>query len=296
MSDHDLLSLKLFASAVELGNIAHAARTNNIAASAVSKRISDLEFGTGTMLLYRRRDGVEPTPAGQALYRRVRELCEVLNRLDAEVSEYSSGSKGLVRIFANTSSVTQFIPEDIADFLRGRPDVRIDLREEISTKNVEAVANGAADIAVFSGHVSHSGLETRIYRRDTLMIVAPKDHPLTASRSVQLVDTLQYDQVGLQEGSSIQSKVITEASVLGERARFRVHVLSFDAVRRMVEAGLGIAVLPQGAVYPYLDSMDIAAIELNEPWATRSLLLGYKDYISLPLVCRLLIEHLAPGV
>jgi DNA-binding transcriptional LysR family regulator len=294
MPDYDLVSLRLFASTVELRNIAHAARANNIAASAVSKRISELEVRANVTLLYRQRDGVEPTPAGQALYRQIRNLQELMSRLDAELSEYSSGAKGVVRIFANTSSVTQFLPEDIAEFVRRYPDVRIDLREETSAKNIEAVINGSADFAIFSDHVPHGNLETRIYRRDSLMVVAPKSHPIADAASVKLADTLKYDHVGLQEGSSIQAKVIEEASLVGKAAQFRVLVLSFDAIRRMVEAGLGIAILPQGAVLPYLESTDIAAVELNEPWAIRSLLLGFRELSSLPLVCRVLIEHLAP--
>lgn len=295
MSDYDLLSLRLFASVVETRNIAHAARNNNIAASAVSKRISEMEARTNVLLLQRLRDGVEPTPAGQALYRKVKDLHELLSRVDVELSEYASGTKGLIRMVANTSSVTQFLPEDLAEFVHMYPDVKIDLREETSARNVEAVMNGSADIAIFSGHVSHGNLDTRVYRRDSLMVVVPIDHPLTAAAKVKLDDMLEFDQVGLQEGSSIQAKVIAEALHIDRKVRFRVEVLSFDAIRRMVEAGLGIAVLPQGAVLPYLDSMEIKAIELDEPWASRELLLGYRDMSTLPVVCRLLIEHLAPG-
>ena len=74
----------------------------------------------------------------------------------------------------------------------------------------------------------------------------------------------------------------------------RVQVFGFDGVRRMVEAGLGIAVLPQGAVFPYFDDRNLVAMVLDEPWANRTLYLGYRDYRSLSLAARQLIETLAP--
>lgn len=295
MSDYDLLSLKLFASVVEQRNIAHAARANNIAASAVSKRIVELETQAKVALLYRRRDGVEPTPAGLALYRHARNLQSFLARVDAELSEYSGGTRGVVRICANTSAITQFLPDDVAGFVRRYPDVHFDLREDTSVRNVEEVTNGFADVAIFSEHEPYGDLQTRRYRRDPLVVVAPPGHPITNAETVKLADTLKHDQVGLhQGGSSLQAKVLAEASALGMAARFRVLVLSFDAMRRMVEAGLGIAILPQGAVMPYRDSMKIATVALDEPWADRSLLLGYRDFASLPLVCRNFIDLIAP--
>jgi Transcriptional regulator len=74
----------------------------------------------------------------------------------------------------------------------------------------------------------------------------------------------------------------------------RVQVFGFDGIRRMVEAGLGIAVLPQGAVFPYLDHRNLVAMVLDESWANRTLYVGYRDYRALPLAARQLVETLAP--
>lgn len=295
LSDYDLLSLRLFACVVDSGNIARAAKTNNIAASAVSKRISDLEARARVALLYRHRDGVRPTPAGEALFRQTQLMLEVLGRLDAEISEFADGAQGVVRVRANSSAITQFLPDDLAAFTSRFPDVRLDLREETSARSIDAIANGSADIAIFSEHVPHDRIQARLYRRDTLMVITPKSHPLAGRTSLKLAEILAFDQVGLQDDSSLQAKVQAEALKAGTALRNRVKVLSFDGVRRMVEAGLGVAVLPQGAVTPYLATLEIAAIVLAEPWATRSLLVGFRELGSLPLVSRRLIDHLAPA-
>lgn len=291
---YDITSLRLFASVVEQANIAQASRVNNIAASAVSKRISDLEARTGVALLYRLKDGVEPTPAGAALFRHVKRVLRQLEDLDAELSEYTKGDRGQVRLWANTSAVTQFLPEDLRFYVERFPEVGIQLREETSGVIVDAVREGFADIGVFSEHVRFDCIETRVYRRDTLMVIVPRDHELGGCESVRMSDLVQYDQVGLQDGSSLQEKLTTEAASAAHQMNFKVRVLSFDGIRRMVEAGLGLAVLPEGAVIPYLGTGMFTAVALDEPWATRSLLVGYRDYKSLPVVARTLIECLAP--
>jgi DNA-binding transcriptional LysR family regulator len=291
----DLVSLRLFASVVEHRNIAQASRANNIAASAVSKRMSDLEARFNVSLFYRQRDGVEATPAGQALYRNVKRLSRIAEDMEAELSEFSQGARGHVRLWANTSAVTQFLPEDLAAYVAHFPEVKIELREDTSKLIAEAVNDGSADMGVFSDHIGQTDLETRVYRRDTLMLIVPRGHPLAERTSVRLDETAKYDHVGLQEGSSLQARVLEEASRSETSIRLRVQVFGFDGVRRMVEAGLGVAVLPQGAVIPYLGAKEFSALDLDEPWAKRSLLLGFREYRSLPIVARALIECLAPA-
>lgn len=290
----DLVTMKLFASVVEQGNIAAASRINNIAASAVSKRISDLEALLGVKLLYRLKDGVEPTPGGLVLVRHIQRILAQLGDLDAEISEYAEGDKGQVRVWANTSAVTQFLPEDLTHYLGQYPDVGILLKEETSGIIINAVRDGLADIGIFSEHTGHSGLETRVYRRDTLMVIVPRGHELEGRRGVRMLDVAQYQQVGLQDGSSLQAKLADEAIINEKALRFRVKVMSFDGVRRMVEAGLGVAVLPAGAVLPYLGTGMFSSVALDEPWATRALFIGYRDYKALPVVARALLDLLAP--
>lgn len=290
----DLVSLKLFAEVVDHGNIAQASRAAGIAASAISKRIADLEDSMGVTLLLRLRDGIKPTEAGQVLYRHVRGVNQAVERLLVEVSEFSTGDRGRIRLWANTSAVTQFLPEDLKTYLDQRPAVHIELREDTSARIVEAVKEGAADIGIYSGHIGTVDIEQRIYRRDTLMVIAPRGHALAGQNNLTIRDMAPFGHVGLQAGSSLQARLTEAARGLGLDINTRVHVFGFDGVRRMVEAGLGVAILPQGAVEPYLDSGNFVAMTLDEPWANRTLYLGFRDYRALPLIARHFVETLAP--
>lgn len=290
----DITTLRLFVSVVEQGNIAQASRINHIAASAISKRISDLEGRVGVNLLYRLRGGVEPTEAGSAMLLRAKRILLLLEEMEAELSEYTNGMRGQVRVWANTSSITQFLPEDLTRYVDRFPEVGIELREETSQVIVDGIREGLTDLGIFSRHVDEGDLETRTYRHDTLMVILPPGHPLESHKRLKLADIAPYDNVGLQDGSSLQCKLMSEATALDIPLRFRVKVLGFDGIRRMVEAGLGLAVLPEGAVIPYLEMGGFSTVKLDEPWAARSLELGFRDYRSLPVVARTLIEYLAP--
>jgi DNA-binding transcriptional LysR family regulator len=113
----DLTSLQLFVAVCELGSIGRAAEREFIAASAVSKRLSDLE-AVDTQLLYRHSRGVRLTPAGESLLHHARTVLYGLERMQGELSEYADGVRGHVRMHANISAIVQFLPEDLGAFAR----------------------------------------------------------------------------------------------------------------------------------------------------------------------------------
>lgn len=146
----DLTSLQLFVAVCELGSIGRAAEREFIAASAVSKRLSDLEATVDTALLYRHSRGVTLTPAGESLLHHARNVLYGLERMQGELSEYADGVRGHVRIHANMSAIVQFLPEDLGVFARKHGQVKIDLQEQLSPAVLAAVQEGTADIGICS--------------------------------------------------------------------------------------------------------------------------------------------------
>ncbi|HEY0200098.1 MAG TPA: LysR family transcriptional regulator, partial [Burkholderiaceae bacterium] len=144
----DLTSLQLFVAVCELGSIGRAAEREFIAASAVSKRLAELEVAVDTPLLYRHSRGVTLTPAGESLLHHARTLLFGLEKMQGELSEYADGVRGHVRIHANISAIVEFLPEDLGAFARQHPQVKIDLEEHLSPDVLAAVHEGAADLGI----------------------------------------------------------------------------------------------------------------------------------------------------
>lgn len=289
----DLFSLSLFNLIVRTGSISQGAALAHLAVGAASKRITDLEAAVEAPLFERHSRGVTLTAAGQALHRHAQRLLADVDQLAADLSDHARGVVGVVKLFANTSAITQFLPREIAAFAAAHPGIRIELDETDSEEAVLAVLDGRADIGIFAERTPTLGLQTLPYRQDHLVLVVPAKHPLAARRRIAFVDATDHDFVSLAPGTSLAKRLALEAQGLGRRLRLRIHVRSFDGMCQMVAAGLGIAVLPEAAVQPHLKSMNLKRIDLTDAWVVRELLIGARDLTALARPVRLLLDHLA---
>ncbi|KAG0773228.1 hypothetical protein G6F22_015053 [Rhizopus arrhizus] len=207
----DPTSLKLFISVVEQGTIAAAAEHEHIAAAAISKRISELEENLKIRLLIRTNKGIRPTPAGIALSTMARRALHELDEIAVQMRDYSRGLRGFIRVYANISAITQFLPQDIKLFLNDYPNVQVDLEEKITSTIIKAVAENAADVGIFSGDAPDDDVEIHPYREDTLALVVPADHPLRDKPGFRFADALEHDFIGLHRGSAI-NRILSRAS------------------------------------------------------------------------------------
>ncbi|MGZ5185615.1 MAG: LysR family transcriptional regulator [Caldimonas sp.] len=291
----DLVSLALFRLVSRTGSISKGAELAHLALTAASKRISDLEEAVGAPLLERHSRGVTLTLAGQALQRHAQRILADVDELAAELSDHAKGIVGVVKLWANTSAVTQFLPVELAGFVGEHPGIRIALDESNSREAVLAVLDGRADLGIFAERTPLLGVEAMHYRLDRLVLVVPAAHPLATRGQVAFAEATEYEFVSLSQGTSLAERLALEAQNLGRPLRLRIQVRSFDAMCRMVAAGLGLAVLPDAAVRPHLHSMGLRRIALTDPWVERELLIGMRDRRALSRPARLLLEHLVAG-
>jgi len=291
----DISSLALFIRVAELKSITKAAQAGHIALAALSRRIAQLEDQFGVQLLHRSARGVELTPAGAALLFHARQMMAKVDAMRAEISDYSKGAKGLVRIQANASALAQYLPGDLASFALAHAAIKLALEEERSSAIVDAVRSGATDVGIVMEGAEAAGLQLFDYRTDTLCAVGPRRHPGRA-RALAFAKLLDHDFVGLESNTVISRLMLDEARRAGKPLRLRVQVKSFDVLARMVQAGLGIGVLPEAATAAFARPMGLRLISLTDAWATRRMYVCVRQYASLPAPARQLVDHLASTV
>jgi DNA-binding transcriptional LysR family regulator len=293
----DLTSLQLFVAVCELGSIGRAAEREFIAASAVSKRLSDLETAVDAQLLQRHSRGVALTPAGESLLHHARTVLFGLERMQGELSEYADGVRGHVRIHANISAIVQFLPEDLGAFAQQHSQIKIDLQEHLSSDVLHAVQEGAADVGICNlGTSGAQQLQSRPYRSDHLVLVMPTAHALSAQAAINFEEILNWDIVGLHANSSISLAMRAAAAAAGRPLRQRIQVTGLDAMCRMIDNGLGVGLLPDRAFALMRGVGRLVAVPLAEPWAQRELRVVARDFDALPITARLLAEHLSPKI
>ncbi len=290
----DLADLRLFIHIAESPSLTQGARRAHLSPAAASARIKTLEGQLGSRLLYRDSRGVEPTPAGHRLLQHARLILRQVDYLKSEFTDYGTDAAGHIRIFANTTAVTEFLPEILAGFLAARPGVSVDLQERLSRDIVRGVLDGAADLGIIAGPVEASGLQVMHFSTDRLLLALPIGHPLAAEQQVTLRQTLAYQHIGLHEGSTLLSFLRDQVERLGETLSLRIQMSSFEAICRMIEAGVGIGIIPESAARRHSRTMQLATVTLDEPWAVRERSILVRELDALPGSVRALIATLAP--
>jgi len=127
------------------------------------------------------------------------------------------------------------------------------------------------------------------YRRDRLIVVMRPDHPLATRTELSFDDTLDFDHVGLHVESSIYLSTRQAARLAGRPLKLRIHVPGFDSVCRMVQANMGIGIIPDRAFAILGPALNLHALRLTDDWAARLLKIIVRDERSLSPVSRLLL-------
>ncbi len=301
ISKLDLLSLRLFLTICEERSIGRAAERENITPSAVTKRIQDLEHLFDVKLLYRNAKGTIPTPVGEALADHARRMFQLVEGIRSDLSEFAEGARGHIRIAAVPSALAGFLAVELKDFAAVHPHIDLDVREQLSSEVVHAVATGTADIGVYATPPDvPADVDSYPYKHDELVAVVPSGHTLAGRRTLSFAELTEADLIGVAESSSVMSQLRRAAGDMNRHLPLRYQVQSNEIAREMVGAGFGVTVLPQGLA-TLARSGQIVGIPLSDPWAKREMRVCVRRGQPLPTQTRALLRFLmgerfdAPG-
>jgi DNA-binding transcriptional LysR family regulator len=270
------------------------AARRKLGGAAARPRLRGLEASLGAALLTRGRRGVRPTAAGQALAYHARSLLQHVDRMQEDLGDYASGFKGRVRLLCNTAAVTEHLPEPLGAFLRAHPNIDVDLQEQPSHRILPELREGTADVGIVTDAVDLSGLYATPFRRDRLMVLAPRGHAVARRTRVRYGETLDHDHVGLPSYTALGIYMDDQAARIGRSLRARVRVQGFDAVARLVMQGAGLGIMPESAARRWSGHGGTRLLILDERWADRQLMLCARTLEGLPNYARALIHALQP--
>ncbi|MGO4329966.1 LysR family transcriptional regulator [Cupriavidus sp. 2TAF22] len=294
MRDLDLTSLRLFAAVCETRNMARAGEQQHIVASAISKRLAQLEDTVGVTLFERRRRGVIPTAAGEILLEHARAMLAAADRVERDMADHGKGIKGQVRLLATVSCMAESLPDDIAGFLQvpAHRDIRVTMEESLSRDIVRSLREGSASLGICWDAADLEGFQTRPYRTDALAAIVHPSHPLASRADCTFAQTLDYDHIGMPGQTAVHTMLARAAAIIGKPMAYRVVVSSFDATLRCVRANLGLTIVPREVVEPVSASFGVQVIPLTDAWAQRRFAICFRDEASLSPAARLLVDFL----
>ncbi|WP_233446742.1 LysR family transcriptional regulator [Paraburkholderia terrae] len=289
-----LVDLQTFAAVAEAGSLTHGAARVNLSLAAVSARIRQMEEAVGVPLLERRPHGIRVTEAGQTFLRHARVTLGALQRMTDDLAQLSQGMRGTIRILSNTNALVETLPGPLSRFLCDNPNINIEIEQRPSDEIIAAIAEGVADIGIIASPPEGVALTTFPFATDRLCAVVPAvDERFALQREIAFADLIEADFVGHERGSSIQVFLENQAKRLYRTLRHRIQLGNFESICRLVENGVGVAVIPESAARRFQRSMRVRLLRITDAWAVRKILICVNDLEQLPSSTRRLVEHLA---
>ncbi len=267
----NLHHLRVFLAVTEQSGFSRAAAKLRLSQPAVSKSVRELERQVGLALIDRSERGATLTDAGRALAARATELFAVEQAAEAELRSLRGVARGRLDIGASTTIATYMLPAVLSEFHTRHPSVAL----HVTSANTRAVASmllrRKIDVALVEGPVESARIEVRHWRDDRLVVIAPRDHPLTSKRSVSS-GALQHLPFIVRERGSGTREIAARALASRGITVKRVLVLaSTEAIKQAVAAGLGLAIVSAAAAADQIALETIGVVRTSDLPLQRSL-------------------------
>ena len=256
----ELQQLRGFCEVARQGSFTRAADRLYLTQPAVSQQIKSLEEELGQSLLERGRKGVRLTDAGEALYRRARSALGELAAARAELEGMGSRVRGRVLLATSDTNCTYVLPPVLARFRERFPEVEVDIRNKMSPEIGQLVLADEIDFGLATLPIRGRGLTTEpVFERRDVWIF-PVVHPLAGRKAILPATAGRHPLLALERGS--QSRALLDAVLRGAGATpaIAMELGSIEIIKRFVEIGFGVALVPEVSVSAEVDSGRLAAV------------------------------------
>lgn len=280
--DSNVKKIEVFAAAARTGSITSAARELGLAQSTASRAVSSLEEDWGVRLFDRRGPELRATPEAKRLLPDAWAVCEAFGRLERHVAAVRDLDDGVLSIAAPTSVVAMRLPDPLRRFVADHPHVEINILECTYGEAERQLLDGTADLAFIPKESVGEGFVSALYDKDEIVVVAPRGHFADGLVAVPVESLLDERFIADTETAPLLQRELTD---------LRVHCETSDitAILAMVEAGLGVSLLPSLALER--TGFDIEVRRLEQP-AHRTLYLVRRPEAELSRAARAFLAYL----
>jgi DNA-binding transcriptional LysR family regulator len=258
-------TLRTFCDLVESGSLSRAAKQNHVTQSAVSQQLRALETRYGRRLIDRApRLGARPTEAGQRFYEGVRALLERFAALEQELRDDSATVSGKIRVATVYSVGLHTLPPAMKQFALAHPKVSVHLEYRRTDQVYEACLDGSIDLGIVAIPRKKKQLAVAPLGHDELVLVTPPKHPLSTHRGARLSDLQGAAFVAFAR--DIPTRQLVDRWLSQHRVRVRrvMELDNVETIKRSVEAGLGVSILPAPTLTAELRTRSLVRAVLKE--------------------------------
>lgn len=249
--------VEVFQTVMHFGNVTRAAEHLQVSQPAVSRTIADLQETAGFPLFRRTRQGMQPTPEAEALMNEVRNLFVGIETLSDRIRAIRNHETGVLRIATISLYGNMLLPQLMAEFTAGRPELRVTLDILSHERVVSKVETGGADLGVIALPAVSSRLDKITLASRPALCLIPKTHALARKPVITVEDLDGQDFIGFITGTATRFEVDAVFDRAGVTRNTRFEVGSHEAAGELVGRGAGIAIL--SPFTPYAKHPDVVA-------------------------------------
>ena len=259
-----LETLKIFCDIVETRSFSAAASQNFVTQSAVSQQIRMLEGRYGRQLLERTRGNVQLTPAGEILYQVSKDIVQRYQDLEARLQAMTQVVAGPVRVATVHSIGLYELSSQLKRYLHAFPQVHLHLEYSRSNKIYEDAVRGNIDLGVVAYPSKRPQITVIPFREDRLVLACPPGHPLARHRQISISKLNGEPLVGYERDIPTRKETDRLLRRYGVEVRYVMELDNFETIKRVVEIGTGLAILPEPAVRSEVRSKTLTTVQLSD--------------------------------
>ena len=278
----DIESLKIFCDVITLKGFTQAAAANSITQSAVSQRLKVLEKKLGFILIERRGNELFLTKAGEVAYQGARRILADLRELEDQLKEISGQVGGSVKVATIYSVGLYELNPSVKRFLKNHPDIDVQIEYSQANKIYQDVVNGSVDLGIVAYPANKPQIRSIPILQDELVLICSPDHPLSISESVSLKKLASQSFVTFQQDTPTRKALDDILKKNGVAVIIKAEFENIELIKRAVEIGLGISIVPSMTVKSEVQAGFLRAISFAEGPFTRPIAVLYRRGRSLP--------------
>ncbi|GEN34492.1 MULTISPECIES: LysR family transcriptional regulator [Aneurinibacillus] len=266
----ELRQIQYFIEVARREHVTEAALALHVAQSAVSRQIFNLESELGVDLFIREGRNVRLTPIGRIFLKHMEQAMKVIDNARREVEEYLDPEQGTIRIGFPSSLAAYTLPTAISAFRERYPQVKFQLNQGSYRYLIDGVVKGEIDMALL-GPVpkQEKKVKGNILFTENIVALLPSSHPLADKPSLKLSQLRDDSFILFPRGFVLREIIMNACQQLGFRPNVSFEGEDIDAIKGLVSAGLGVALIPEVTL---IDSLPRSTVKLPviEPQVTRT--------------------------
>jgi len=257
--------MKTFCDLVDTGSFSKAGELNNVSQSAVSQQLARLEVQYGTQLLSRSGGLVTSTDAGQAFYEGARDVLERYERMGRQVKSAALGRGGALRVGTIYSVGLYVLQPFIRKFISAYPAINLVVEYTDWVTIIESVLGGEMDIGMVAYPEKHRALQATFFTGEQLAMVCAPRHRLAGKICVEPQDLEGEAMVALTREIPTRRAIDRTLRLTGVQTQIVAEVDNIDTLKRAVEVGVGLSILPRNTVQREVGAGTLSCVSFRDP-------------------------------